>query len=99
LGVLRIGRSAVGPGGFVAVAAASLEGGLVSGAEIAHEFIDPLTTRFVEAVPYVIGFLVLVSATVFVIAFVRSRGTMGAWERDHRSELDEYDRGERDSVG
>ena len=54
----------------------------VSGFSIAHDFVDPLTTKFVEALPIVVGFLVLVLAVVTVIAFVRSRGRSIDGEHD-----------------
>jgi hypothetical protein len=49
----------------------------VSGFSIAHDFIDPLTTKFVEALPIVIGFLCLVTAVVMLISFAMSRGRNG----------------------
>jgi hypothetical protein len=49
-------------------------GGATSGSSIAKDFIEPLTTKFTEALPVVIGFLVLVAAVVMVIKFVQSRG-------------------------
>jgi hypothetical protein len=45
-----------------------------SGSAIAKDFVEPLTTKFTEALPFVIGFIVLVSAVAMVIKFVQSRG-------------------------
>jgi uncharacterized membrane protein AbrB (regulator of aidB expression) len=68
---------------------------VITGAEIAHDFIDPIQAHFVEALPIVIGFLVLVAAVVFLIRFLMARAAYGSWN----DEIDEYNRGERDSVG
>jgi hypothetical protein len=62
-----------------------------SGSSIAHDFIDALTSHFTQALPIVVGFLVLVFATVVIIRLVQRF----LWER----QIDEYNRGERDSVG
>ncbi len=55
------------------VAAAEEPAG-TSGSAIAKSFVEPLTTKFVEALPIIVGFLVLVAATVAIIKFVQSRG-------------------------
>lgn len=61
----------VGPASALAVEEG---GGGTSGKSIAEDFVTPLTTKFTEALPVVIGFLVLVAAVVMVIKFVQSRG-------------------------
>jgi hypothetical protein len=55
-------------------AMAAGEEGSTSGSAIAKDFVEPLTTKFTEALPVIIGFLVLVAATVAIIKFVQSRG-------------------------
>jgi hypothetical protein len=55
-------------------AMASGEESGTSGSDIAKDFVEPLTTKFTEALPVIIGFLVLVAATVAIIKFVQSRG-------------------------
>jgi hypothetical protein len=76
-----------------------VEGWVVSGAEIALMFVSRLRSVFLEALPVVIGFLVLVAAVTLIVRFLLARGYSARWESDHSAELDAYDRGERDSVG
>jgi ABC-type Na+ efflux pump permease subunit len=57
-----------------AMASAAGEPTGTSGKEIAESFVSPLTTKFTEALPVIVGFLVLVAATVAIIKFVQSRG-------------------------
>jgi hypothetical protein len=69
--VMATALALVAPGAALAVEG---EGGGTSGKEIAESFVTPLTTKFTEALPVIVGFLVLVAATVAIIKFVQSRG-------------------------
>jgi hypothetical protein len=74
--VLLVGSVVVALSALVPSVAAAEEvpGEATSGKGIADAFVTPLTTKFTEALPIIIGFLVLVAATVAIIKFVQSRG-------------------------
>jgi hypothetical protein len=74
--VLLVGSAVLALSALVPTVAAAEEvaGEDTSGKKIAESFVTPLTTKFTEALPIIIGFLVLVAATVAIIKFVQSRG-------------------------
>jgi hypothetical protein len=54
----------------------------LTGAEIAHEYISVMQAWFLEALPWVIVFLVTVASAVFVVRFLMKKSTGGDWEHD-----------------
>lgn len=58
-------------------------------------FFDPIESAIATAAPIVIGLIAAVFGLNFLIDWVRNRLFMAQREREY----DEYNRGERDSVG
>ncbi len=45
----------------------------ISGADVAREYVGATSSAFLEALPYLIGFLALTGAVLFLVLVVRTR--------------------------